>query len=65
MERGKRWELAQRESNKKDETKLTPLPVDPRELYCNVTPVMFARFVCALGFRIVRMIEMPHFHHHT
>ena len=32
--------------NKKDKTKLTPLPVDPCELYC--TPVVFARFVCAL-----------------
>ena len=46
MERGKRWESAQREINKKDKTKLTPLPVDPRELYC--TPVVFAYFVCSL-----------------
>ena len=48
MERGKRWELAQREINKKDNTKLTPHTVDPREIYYNVMPVMFARFVCAL-----------------
>ena len=46
MYRGKRRELARRESNKNDQTKLIPLPVDPHELYC--TPVMFARFVCAL-----------------
>ena len=48
MERSKRWELAQGESNKKDKTKLTPLLVDSHELYCNVTPIMFSRFVCAL-----------------
>ena len=52
MERGKRWDLSKRESNKKDKKKLTPLPVDTRKLYCNVTPVMFARFVCALIFRV-------------
>ena len=50
MERGERWELAKREINKKDKKKLTPLPVDPHKLYCNFTPVMFARFVCALIF---------------
>ena len=53
MERGKRWELAQREIHKNDKTKLTPIPVDPRELYCNVTPVMFAQFFCdLLSFRV-------------
>ena len=41
-----RWELAQRKINKKDKTTLTPLHVNPCELYC--TPVMFAWFVCAL-----------------
>ena len=47
MERVKRWELAQIESNKKkDKIKLTPILVDPREFYCNITPIMFARFVC-------------------
>ena len=48
MDKGKRWELAQRESNKKDKTKLTPLPVDPWKLYCKVRPIMLARFVFAL-----------------
>ena len=33
---------------KKDNKKLTSLPVDPRKLYCNVTPIMFARSVCSL-----------------
>ena len=45
MERGKRWELEQIEINKKVKTMLTPLPVDPLELYC--TPVVFSRFFCA------------------
>ena len=47
MEGGQRWESAQREINKNDKKKLTPLPIDPRELYCNVTPVVFAHFVYA------------------
>ena len=46
-ERGRRYQLAQRESNKRYKTKLTPLPVDPRKLY--FTPLMFAHFVCALS----------------
>ena len=42
-------ESSQIESNKKDKTKLTPLPVVSSEL--NYRAVMFARFVCALlGF---------------
>ena len=49
-ERGKIWELAQRGINKKDKKNLTPLPVDPYKIYCNVTPVMFDCFVCALSF---------------
>ena len=40
------WELAQIESNKKYNTKLTPLPVDPCKLYC--MPVIIARLVCSL-----------------
>ena len=40
------WELAQIESNKKDNTELKPLPIDPHKLY--YTPVMFDRFVYAL-----------------
>ena len=46
MERYKRWDLAQTDINKKYNTKLTPLHVGPRELYC--TPVMFAHFVFSL-----------------
>ena len=46
LEREKMWELEKIEINKMVKTKLTPLPVDPLELYC--TPIMFARFVCAL-----------------
>ena len=46
MERGKRWELEQIESNKKYNMKLESLPVDPHKLYC--MPVMFNCFVYAL-----------------
>ena len=46
MEREKRWELAQIESHKKDNTKLTPIPFNPRKVYCMT--ITFARFVCAL-----------------
>ena len=46
IEKGKGWELAQRESNKKDDTKLTPLPIDPHGLY--FTAIMPARCSCDL-----------------
>ena len=39
-------ELAQRESNKKYKTKLTPITVDPFKLY--YTYIVFARIVCVL-----------------
>ena len=45
---GGTWDLVQIQSNKNDKTKLTPLPVDPQELYCNLTPVMLAHFFCVL-----------------
>ena len=36
MDREKRWELAQIESNKKDRINLTPLSSDTLELYCTL-----------------------------
>ena len=58
MKRLKRWELPQRESNTNYGKKLTPLPFDPRKLYC--TPVMFARFVCAfLSFVHASFLQNP------
>ena len=50
MERVKRWELAQIEINKKDNTKLTPLPLDTKRI------ILYACYVRSL---CMCLVEFP------
>ena len=60
MEMVKRWQLSQRVSNKRVNTKLTPLPVDPCKLYCtphNVRSLCLClvEFLCAIFLRNLKL----------